>query len=321
MRRLILFSVLGLVLSSAAYIYASDSTTALLNTPISITGPDGVCKRVTNASGTGLSAYIPTTSVAEWQSFVAHPPSGVTLASCATDITVPCTTNVNLYTLAGSPASAGTYNFTIPTGCVVGSNSTAQPALTTGSFPIGSTVTLVNNGYIEGMGGRGGDGGFGGNPYYGVHATGYDGEIGGVAMAIQYPISIQNAGFIFGGGGGGGAEEGTGVEGRLGAEEVAVDKGILQAMEEHLDIAPHPATDRPDPPGRNLVSVAAAVDRGVPEERVVLVVPVAHGVVSGDKEESRRLKDMLVVPAVRQATPSPSTATPSPGSAAMMRRM
>jgi hypothetical protein len=54
-----------------------------LNIPISITGPDGVCKKVTNASATGLSEYIPTTSVGEWQSFAAHPPAGVTLASCA----------------------------------------------------------------------------------------------------------------------------------------------------------------------------------------------------------------------------------------------
>lgn len=67
----------------AIAVYASDSYTALLNTPVSITGPDSVCKKVTNASATGLSEYIPTTSVAEWQSFVAHPPAGVTLASCS----------------------------------------------------------------------------------------------------------------------------------------------------------------------------------------------------------------------------------------------
>lgn len=75
--------VSAIVLLGAYAVYASDSYTALLNTPISITGPDGVCKKVTNASATGLSEYIPTTSVGEWQSFVAHPPAGVTLASCA----------------------------------------------------------------------------------------------------------------------------------------------------------------------------------------------------------------------------------------------
>ncbi|MEN9413111.1 MAG: hypothetical protein RLZZ342_198 [Candidatus Parcubacteria bacterium] len=75
---LILFFSFG-----AALLYASDGYTASLNTPVSITGPDGVCKKVTNASATGLSEYIPTASAAEWQSFVAHPPVGVTLAGCA----------------------------------------------------------------------------------------------------------------------------------------------------------------------------------------------------------------------------------------------
>lgn len=77
--------VLGVVLGGA-YLYASDGATAPLNTPITVTGPDGVCKKVTNASATGLSEYIPTASVAEWQSFVANPPAGVTLGSCNTPL-------------------------------------------------------------------------------------------------------------------------------------------------------------------------------------------------------------------------------------------
>lgn len=66
----------------AALIYASDGMTAVQDTPISITGPDGVCKKVTNNSATNLSEYIPTASVAEWQSFVTHPPVGVAVVAC-----------------------------------------------------------------------------------------------------------------------------------------------------------------------------------------------------------------------------------------------
>lgn len=72
----------AILLASGAYVFASDGMTANQATPISITGPDGVCKKVTNNSGTGLSEYIPTATVAEWQSFVANPPAGVTLSAC-----------------------------------------------------------------------------------------------------------------------------------------------------------------------------------------------------------------------------------------------
>jgi hypothetical protein len=44
-------------------------------------------------------------------------------------------TNVNLFVLAGSPIGAGSYTFTINNGVIIGSNSTAQAALTTGTFP------------------------------------------------------------------------------------------------------------------------------------------------------------------------------------------
>lgn len=69
-----------ILLAGAAYIYASDGYTASYNTPVSITGPDSICKRVTNANAN--SAYIPTASTAEWQSFYNHPPSGVSLNAC-----------------------------------------------------------------------------------------------------------------------------------------------------------------------------------------------------------------------------------------------
>lgn len=61
---------------------ASDGFTASYGVSAQITGPDSVCKKITNSSAVSLSEYIPTASVAEWQSFVSNPPSGVTLAIC-----------------------------------------------------------------------------------------------------------------------------------------------------------------------------------------------------------------------------------------------
>lgn len=75
-----LFAVACLL--SASAVSASDSLTALLNTPLTVTGPDSMCRIVTNASPTGKTVYVPTNSIPEWQSFVAHPPAGVTLLAC-----------------------------------------------------------------------------------------------------------------------------------------------------------------------------------------------------------------------------------------------
>ena len=80
---LIVFCVVG---AGAAYVVASDGATASINVPLTITGPDGVCKIITNNSGTSLTEYVPTASVAEWQSFVVHPPAGVSLNACVS----PC---------------------------------------------------------------------------------------------------------------------------------------------------------------------------------------------------------------------------------------
>lgn len=184
------------IVSGAALVLASDSTRVYLNTPLSIIGPDGVCKKVTNASATGLSEYIPTQSIAEWQSFVAHPPAGGTLSSCS--ITVPSGTNTNLCAIAGNPSTAGNYTFTIDTGTIIGSNDTAQPALTTGTcWAPGSTLTLINYGYIEGMGGSGGAGGYGG--------PGGGGGTGGPAISLAFALAVDSTnGYILGGGGGGG---------------------------------------------------------------------------------------------------------------------
>lgn len=101
---------------------------------------------------------------------------------------------------------------TVNSNIYVSSNSTGVYAFDTGSsFPTGSALYLINNGFILGMGGAGGKGG-------GVVRTydnktgqvaetiypGSEGLAGGAALIARYPISVDNLGTIGGGGGGGG---------------------------------------------------------------------------------------------------------------------
>jgi hypothetical protein len=121
--------------------------------------------------------------------------------------------DTNVWQLLGSPAAVGTYNITIAAGVTCTSTSTSTPALDFTGFSSGSTVNLINLGYILGHGGEGGSGASAavtlssGNsaPY----ATGGgDGEPGGPAIkgpgsGVTFNITNAN-GFIWGGGGGGG---------------------------------------------------------------------------------------------------------------------
>jgi len=85
---------------------------------------------------------------------------------------------------------------TINAGVYVYSDNTATPAFDTGStFPVGSTLTIINNGYIMGKGGAGGD----------QAIPSPNGQPGGPAVSLSYPVSINTtSGYILGGGGGGG---------------------------------------------------------------------------------------------------------------------
>jgi len=116
--------------------------------------------------------------------------------------------NVDLYQLAldapfTAPTTGDTYKFRITSGVVIGSASTASPALVPGSgWPSGVTLKLeISAGaYLVGTGGAGGyaTAAFGGG-------TAGDGGIGGPAInATDYPVDITNNGTIGGGGGGGG---------------------------------------------------------------------------------------------------------------------
>lgn len=102
----------------------------------------------------------------------------------------------NLYTAAGSPAGAVDVYLTINTGVVL------EAGLIGTGFAAGSTITIVNNGRIAGIGGGGGNGiGIDGSNAFSGISTGSN---GGHAVETNVPTYIDNTnGEIFGGGGGG----------------------------------------------------------------------------------------------------------------------
>jgi YD repeat-containing protein len=138
------------------------------------------------------------------------PVVGVTIASN--------TSNLNLwnYLVANNFATSGksgTWEVLIENGVAIGSTSTGAPAFDTGSFPSGSTLSITNNGTIEGAGGAGGGGG------HGACAAGGAGSAGGAAFRAQLALTLTNNGAIEGGGGGGGGggtTNGTGAGAPIG---------------------------------------------------------------------------------------------------------
>ena len=100
-------------------------------------------------------------------------------------------TSVSIYALMGSPTKAGNYIF--ENTAEINANTGAY-ALRTGTFPAGSTLTIVNKGYIYGLGGAGSS-----------SPTILGGGAGGDAIYLDMPCNIDNSnGYILAGGGGGG---------------------------------------------------------------------------------------------------------------------
>ena len=99
---------------------------------------------------------------------------------------------------------------TVSSGIVLSADSTGQYAFDTGvTFPAGTTLALINNGFVIGMGGAGG-------------AAYTAGSNGGPALRAQYAIGIDAAGGVIGGGGGGGGgNKGGGGGGRSGRTDAA----------------------------------------------------------------------------------------------------
>jgi alpha-tubulin suppressor-like RCC1 family protein len=120
------------------------------------------------------------------------------------------TSDVNLFTVAGSPAQPSIITVTILSNVTISSTSSTTPALTIGDIPSGSLITIINNGSIFGKGGDGSAGtsrnagsGFNGR------IPGTPGNPGGTAIYLTQNVTIDNTnGKIFGGGGGGAGAEG-----------------------------------------------------------------------------------------------------------------
>ena len=165
---------------------------------------------VNGTSATSLVIASPSTAQIP-NSWGTPPVSGLVTAQSSGETSFPYnlviasdTQNVNLRSLVVGagwnqvvPVIA---HITVNSGVYVGATSTTVYALDTGSgFPTGSKITLINNGYIIGAGGKGGDGGTASWEM----GAGLPGQAGGHAMRLAYPTAITNNGTIAGGGGGG----------------------------------------------------------------------------------------------------------------------
>lgn len=111
------------------------------------------------------------------------------------------TTNasLNLSGLGGYSAGKTDFTITVDSGVYVYSTSTGTYALNLSGATTGDTVTIVNNGYIMGMGGAGG---------FNTDSSGGAGGSGGPAINLGIgvnPTITNTSGYIGGGGGAGGA--------------------------------------------------------------------------------------------------------------------
>lgn len=125
----------------------------------------------------------------------------------------------NIHTLMGSPTVANIYIF--ENTATISAASAGGWALRTGSFPAGSTLKIVNKGYIRGGGGNGGN------------YNNSNGQAGGTALYIDFPVSVDNtSGGIYGGGGGGaggawgGGGGGAGMVAGAGGSAVGTNVGV-----------------------------------------------------------------------------------------------
>lgn len=148
----------------------------------------------------GVATGIPASGVISVSDF--YGASGSTPVNLT--ISANTTSGYNLLTAAqsaGYVAGSSTITLTINSGVYVGSPASgASYAITISGFTSGDVISIVNNGYIYG---RGGDGGQGGGTVN-ANAVGLPGDTGGRAIYTDFATSITNNGIIAGGGGGGG---------------------------------------------------------------------------------------------------------------------
>ncbi len=109
--------------------------------------------------------------------------------------------SLNVAAISGYVAGVSDITVTVNTSVYLYSTGTGTPGLTLSGGTTGDTLTLVNNGFIMGMGGVGS----GSNSPAVVN-----GSPGGIALQLGYPTTINNTNpvaYIGGGGGGGGGRQ------------------------------------------------------------------------------------------------------------------
>jgi len=167
-----------------------------------------------NVPDAGANSAVPTSGEISFADFYgAVSELGVTISAD--------TTNLNLLAaieaVYGTQSASSVYRVSIASGVTIGATSSApnNAAITWGDFPDGSTITLVNDGDIDALGGSAGSGGAGDTTHAGGSAGGSGGS-GGDAIYANYSsqtMNITNNGNIRGGGGGGGGAGGGGQGG------------------------------------------------------------------------------------------------------------
>jgi hypothetical protein len=157
-----------------------------------------------NVPDAGANSAVPTSGEISFADFYgAVSELGVTITSTQDSLNLLSA----IEAVYGTQSAASVYRVTVDSGVTIGGTSSSpnNSAVTWGDFPDGSTVTLVNNGAIEGKAGAQGTGGAGGT--------------GGDAVYANYAnqtMNITNNGNLFAGGGGGGlgGAGGTGGQGQ-----------------------------------------------------------------------------------------------------------
>ena len=114
---------------------------------------------------------------------------------------------LTLSAISGYSAGKSDITVTINSGIYLYATSTGSYGLNLSGGTTGDTLTIVNNGYIMGMGGGGGGE---------SEPSGYNGNNAGNALNIPINATITNtSGYILGGGGGGAGVDYTGNNGRV----------------------------------------------------------------------------------------------------------
>jgi len=168
--------------------------------------------------GGGLVPNIPTNAAIPTSGTIAMGNFYGSSARLTVNLTIAANTfNYDVFDNRGPTYVAGVTDLivTVNPGVTVGSTSTPTYAmLVPSSFNPTDTVTIVNNGLIQGMGGGGGTGGSGAAAPPATITPGNPGEPGGNAVFVNRPTIITNNGTLAGGGGGGGGGSGIGGLGK-----------------------------------------------------------------------------------------------------------